>query len=412
MAVYYLDGTTGDDALDGTSRANACATLNSLLGKTGWSANDIIYIRPGRYFQSELNMTSNYADNLTLDVDKFYPGKVVFDFQKAASTLGDHYLRCGFSSTKWLNIHFTGMAAGKAAIKYTSVGNTAPVIKNCVFYNQGTIEGHGCRTDDSAFFKGCTFYNLSDGIVGWVNTRVEDCYFNSISNNPIPTNASVHDYNAYNGNTETNGIDTAVTDPGFTDAANDDFTLDSVTNNAAYLAYVRGGKQGYRIGATGGVAYLFDESFPTCKFFSPTPTIAEGNQTISWVNEGPNGTNEYTAGTPADVILVGSGLQIDLATTPAATGGRIRTPVLTLQSSGSPSFLTSTLGAIEDPAAGYAIDNNTSLPQTIEYRTSATSFLETDTLPAWNTLEKGVIVNSSDLYYQLRIELRTDHTGA
>lgn len=416
MAVRYVDGINGNDSNDGTSRATACATLNGVISKLTWNGFDIVYIRPGIYVQSALLMNNEFSQHTTFDVDRYYPGKVILDFNKSLTVaIADAYIGC-YYDTRWINIHFTGMAAGKYALYYNPTSLILPRVKNCVFYNQGTQEGLGIRAPAAAdmFIKGCSFYNLSNGITGWTSTRTEDCYFNTVTT-PIPTNSTNSNYNAYPGNIEANGINTSTpgNDPGFTDAPNNDFTIDSVTDNAAYLQLVRGGSNGGRIGATGKPAYLYDGDFPMNKFFNPQITYASGNLNPEWVNEGPSGTNEYTTGTPGDIIEVGNYLQIDLATTPAATGGRIRTPVLNLGALGGPQFVTATLAAYENLSAGpgFGIDNDTTLPQTIEYRSSNTVFADTDLSPAWIQFQKGAVIGVDHDYAQMRIEFRTDHTG-
>ena len=51
MAIWYVSVTTGNDSNDGTSIANACATLSKAgeLVAAGGSAGDVIYVAPGTY---------------------------------------------------------------------------------------------------------------------------------------------------------------------------------------------------------------------------------------------------------------------------------------------------------------------------------------------------------------------------
>ena len=60
---------------------------------------------------------------------------------------------------------------------------------------------------------------------------------------PFSAAAGTGDHNAYPGNTEVNGIDTNVTDPGFVDAANEDFRLDPVTVPADYVTFMSAGSR-------------------------------------------------------------------------------------------------------------------------------------------------------------------------
>jgi hypothetical protein len=164
----------------------------------------------------------------------------------------------------------------------------------------------------------------------------------------------------------------------------------------------------------------YNNRIPQFRFLSPDPNFAGGNPQPAWENEGPNGTNTYTDGTPGDIIEDGStsALKIDLGTTPAATGGRVRSDVFDLGAGGSPEFVNASFSAFEDGPSGALIDTNTTLPQTFEVRHSPASFLKGDGDISggggtnWFTLEQKDDFAITDRYIQFRVTFRTDHTNA
>jgi hypothetical protein len=419
MAVIYVDGINGDDVNSGLvgfpkktiSGANAVLT----------GSQDLVIIEPGVYPEPDFTSNSSNGSTSLFMKNPAAPGLVIVDFENRAGTLACENGLCNWRinyALKFLNIHFRNPFANDA---HSLVGGEGGArFYHCVFYQRdgAANTGRGMSginsTGDNMWAYNCSFYNLGIGVYSLSRNNMRNNYFNSVAS-PFTAAAGTGDHNAYPGNTEVNGIDTNVTDPGFVDAANEDFRLDPVTVPANYVTFMSAGRDEDRIGAFGygGLYYRYDT--PPLKFLSADPTPAAGNPQLSWENEGPAGTGTYTdPGVTGDVIEdPGTGeLILDLATTPAATGGRVRSDVFDTGALGTNRLESIAVGRFDDLPGGAAVDLDTTLPQQIEYRSSGTSFLKGDVSPSWVAISPGTHLNQAHRYHQIRIVLRTDHTNA
>jgi hypothetical protein len=421
MAIIYVDGVEGSDSNDGSTRALAKASISG--ARAALTAGvDIVLIRPTIYLEGNITFNAANDETTLFRNDTFYPGVVIIDFEERLDYQSGGFANNAYfqttRSTTFLNLHFRNMASGACAIRGS---HSAWWMLHCVFYSQNAsptgfgIGSVNTTNDMEVKCRNCSFYNLGSYAVFCQGT-------NSIFyNNYAPTlsvfngdSGSTVDYNAYIGNSETNGFNTSTTDPGFRDVAQLDFRLDPTSIVADYEAFMQGGISGGRVGAFGKNGIYYFNQIPQLRFLTPDPTTAGGNPNLTWENEGPGGTNTYTDGTPGDIVEDGAtfALKIDLGATPAATGGRVRSDVYDLGATGNPAFVNAVFSAFQDGPGGALIDTDTTLPQKIEYRSSPSSFAKGDVSPSWIEFETKESFSVTDRFIQFRVEFRTDHTNA
>lgn len=419
MAIIYVDGIAGNDSNDGLTRPTAKATLAG--SRAAYTAgNDIVLVRPTIYLEGNISFTASNDDNVLVRNDPFYSGMPIFDFEFRADYLTGTFATNAYFAVsramKWFNIHFRDMRSDAAPMKLESSDGW---VIHCVFeYRGGGTSGAGVGTWNASNGNpfnvyNCTFLNITTPTNGEGTSAItRNCYApQSTTMNPDPTGPPVVENCAYIGGTG-DDYDTTVVDPGLRDINSLDFRLDPTTVPADYNTFMTGGYNGGRIGAFGRSGFYYNNQIPQFRFLSPDPL--SGNPNLAWENEGPNGTNTYTDGTPGDIIedAATDELKIDLVTTPLATGGRVRSGVFDLGTAGNPVFTSAVFSAFEDGPSGALIDTNTTLPQKFEYRTSATSFAAGDVSPAWVEMDATDVIGSTDRYIQFRVTFRTDHTNA
>lgn len=429
MGVIYLDGTAGSDANDGSTRALAKGTISGAAAAIlAGTAPHIVLVRPGTYLSPTYDFNNASYNNVVWMPDNFYDGVVTFDFQEASApyvgTGVACYIRMSQDTTLWHKIHFRNMESGASALGFNnSAGNPTGGAVHCVFYSQnGSPTGLAVAamvSNAACLLLNNSAYNL-EGFYENFQTNINSpvCYNNYANTVTTFSNlngAMTEDYNAYSGNTESNGIDTDTTDPGFRTAGSD-FRLDPTTTPADYTSFMSGGIDGGRIGAFGLGGIYYGSLWSQLRFLSPSPNAAAGNLQPAWENEGPLGLNSYTDGTPGDIIEdPNDALVVDLTTYPTATGGRILSPVYDMGSTGSPELNSVAFRALEpalSSAPGGAIDVDDTNPRVVEYRTSATAFSPYAGTPSWSTLAQGTALSVTDRYLQFRVEFRTSHTNA
>lgn len=426
--TVYVNSITGNNAWDGLSPTFVTGTngpKRSILGaRAATATGDLVLIAPGIYHEGPAYWNSVNDSYVLYRRDPYLPGRVIIDFEgrgdgQAGGFQGvptqwvfpDYTFWTGF-----LDIHFRNPYQGDHAM--LAARASALRVFHCCFYQRDGVAGSGMAISHydgigwgAGEFHNNTFYNMNWGLYGLVGKRRNN-YFVSVSN--VMYASGDRDYNAYPGNAEANGINTSTgANPGLTDPAADDLSLDPVTTPADWATFMTSGELGGQIGAVSNGAWYYNPAIPQLRYLSAAPTPAQGNPQLAWENEGPNGTNTYTDGTPGDIIEDGTTLEpiIDLATTPAATGGRIRSEVIDLGST-APFLRSITFTGFQDLPGGAALDIDTTLPLQQEYRTSATSFAKGDVSPTWTAFATGANLNLSNQYVQFRITFRTDHTNA
>ena len=412
-STYYVDGINGDDGNNGTTWVLAKKTIIAARGVA--AAGDLVLIAPGVYPETYVAWDSGDSGTLYM-ADPTKAGVVIVDFLNvpAANPLYGHWYFNTVAYPRFMNIIFRNPGSAASDMFFVNWTTGTATFIHCVFHNQyGTrvgrvITGSGTASERANFYN-CSFYNLDEGIS---HGSAGVAYNNYVENCNVAKSGH-GDYNAYPGNTETNGIDTDVTNPGFRDAAGVDFRLDPDTTPADYAAFMTGGLFGDRIGAFGKGGYYYNPAYPQLRYVAPAPTVAQGNPQPSWENEGPNGTNTYTAGTPGDVIEDTTSFEPKLDLTPGGiTGGRILSGVFNI--SNAVALLQAiAFSRAEFPSEGAIIDTNTTLPKKVEYRSQVASFLKDAGTPTWTEFTSGDDLSISGHYYfQLRITFQTAHTNA
>jgi hypothetical protein len=421
MAVVYVDALEGDDGNTGANRGSGATGAKATLAgaRAALTAGaDLILVRPALYLEGNITWNATNDNNTVVRNDPFYPGMPIFDYEFRTNYLTGTFATNAYMavsrSVKFFNLHFRDMASNAAPMKLENSGGW---VIHCVFEyrgggNGGTGVGTFNATNANPFnVYNCTFINISTPTNGEGTSAItRNCYApQSTVINADNTGPPVKQYNAYSGNAEATGIDSDVTDPGMRDVGARDFRLDPVTTPAAYQTYMSSGYNGGRIGAFGQGGIYYNNQIAQFKFFSATPDFASGNPNPAWEND-----PTYTDGTPGTIIEDGAtgALKIDLGATPAATGGRARSDVFDLGTSGSPTFVSATFSAFEDGPSGALIDTNTTLPQHFEYRSSATAFAKGDGSPTWNTIQKTDALSVTDRYVQFRVTFITNHTNS
>lgn len=415
----YVDGVNGNNSNDGSSWVLAKKTIVGARAVT--AAGDLVLIAPGVYKEPNQNFASASDVGVLYMPDPTQARAVIVDFENRPgenSSAGIYYnWRCD-QPVRFLNIMFRNPYSNSA---HSLIGTSGEAkIIHCVLYQRNGTANTGMGVAEvwggNFYVVNCTFYNLQSGMWGAnvASPRTAHNYFVSVTT-PFNSTTGTHDYNAYPGNTETHGINTSTgANPGLRDPANEDFRLDPVTTPADYETFMSAGLFGYRLGANGRGGLYYNPDYEQLRYLTPDPLPSGGNPQPLWENEGPNGTNTYTDGTPGDIIenSTTKELEIDLATTPGATGGRVRSDVMDLGNI-SPNLDELALGASEDLPGGAAIDIDNTLPQRIEYRSSNTAFAKGDPSPSWVAADRfGEYVNQGHRYFQIRVTFRTDHTNA
>lgn len=416
--VVYVDGINGDNSNDGLTLGTAKKTIIGARAAT--ATYDLVLISGGVYLEGKQVFSSANDRYVLYMANPATPSPVIVDFEESSDIYGrghtggeEYYWRC--YGVRFMNIMFRNAINGAAFCSFVSY---PAAFIHCTFYmRSGPANAcHGLTSYNSgnnvAYVYNCSFYNLNEANTDFTGP-VRNCYYENVTT-PFVSMSNA-DYCAYPGGIG-HHTDTNTTNPGFRDVSNEDFRLDPVTTPADYSAFLTSGENGTRIGAFGKGGTYYNPLFEQLRFLSAAPTSAQGNPQLAWEDEGPainGGTGTYTDGTPGNIIenAVNYELEIDLATTPAATGGRIRSDVIDL-GTGIVNLASMAYGSFEDPGNGAAIDTDTTLPRKIEYRTSATSFLKGDVSPTWTEIERGDYLNSSNRYVQFRVEFRTDHTNA
>lgn len=423
--TVYVDGTYGDNSNTGLSWAQAKKTIVGARAAT--ASGDLCLIKGGVYKEAKQTFNSVNDTDVLYMPDPSSATSVIVDFENSADvnpaagfgwdTTSHWFIERG---TKFLNISFRNpYTAGNTVFICFVPTVTIPVyLLHCIFYQKSGAANTGSgmgpfNGNYDCVTRNCSFHNLANGLYRPAGTHRNNYYVNVTTPHNSLVGASV-DYNAYPGNAEANGINTSTgANPGFRDPGADDFRLDPVTTPADYATFMSGGEYNDRIGALGRGGLYYNSAYPQLRFITRDPSTANGNPQPAWENEGPSGTNTYTDGTPGDIIenAVTYELEIDLATTPGATGGRVRSEVMDLGSV-SPNLDELALGASEDISGGAAIDIDTTLPQYIEYRSSNTAFAKGDVSPSWVPASRfGAYVNQGHRYFQKRVTFRTDHTN-
>lgn len=415
MAVIYVDGLLGNDGNSGLSPGLAKATISgSRAAYTG--GQDLVLVRPMVYPEPNITWNAVNDDNVLIRNNPAFAGVPIIDFVErldylTAANATNAYWSVS-RSTKFLNLEFRNMAATACAIK----GNHADHwVLHCVFHSQNVaITGIGLGSPDETtgntiLVRNCSFYNLVNPFRLRTGSVINNCYAKTFTAfNPLA--GATQDYNAYLANAEANGINTATTDPGFRQAAALDFRLDPFTIPADYVTYMNAGLDGGRIGAFGRGGIYYHNGIPQLRYFTADPTPGAGNPNPSWENEGPAGTNTYLDGTPGNVIEDPTTKELILDATGSPTGGRVRSPVFDT-GVGSNRIESLVLAGFEDLSGGAAFDTDVTLPQRIEYRSSAIAFLIGAATPAWIPVARGAFINRTHRFHQVRIEYQAVHTN-
>lgn len=402
--VLYWDIINGNDANDGLDITTPKRTL---AGVYAIAANgDRIIVAPGVYPTSVLGGTLGFSISKTIMLTPQKSGIAIFDFEGSLPTTQHLALTV---SCIIRGIHFRNMGVGKYALGRT--GGT-PVIIDCVFYQRdgAANTGRGVNGIASATkVENCSFYNLE---IGCTSVEGYNNYFKTVTTPFSGTNTK--DYNAFPGNTETNGINTSTgIDPGFRDAAAEDFRLDLDATGYAEEYMLEGQFTG-SIGAPGAPGPWWDARFPQSRWMTPDPVTDDGMPGV-W-------TNDAAYEDPAGAAFTGEIVEdtgdfepiIDLASTPAALSGRLLSPVLDWGTSGTV-LEYFPFARFEDLPAGAAIDTDDALPQKAEYRQSSTAFLYDDpesTDLQWVEFEMHEKIDLSERYQQFRITFQVNHTNA
>lgn len=409
--VVYVDKENGDNGNDGLSWVNAKSTI--LGARAATVSGDLVLIKPNTYLEADVTWSSSNDDLVVYMPDPDSAGLVIVDFQNV--DIAQHwYFNPG--NPIFVNILFRNPGTATTTYFFQNRTTTRPLFYHCVFANEYGTNGARVMHGSGSFSQrmlaiNCTFYNLYEGAGIAGEGPVYNCYFVDVTT-PI-SGGGVHDYNAYSGNAEANGIDTDSVDPGLRSPSTVDYRLDPNTTPSDFDTFMTSGLSGDRIGAFGKGGLYYNSSIPSLRFLSADPSPASGNPLPSWINEGPNGSNTYTTGTPGDIIENASTyeLEIDLATTPGATGGRVLSPVFDLGTAIT-NLDNIAYSSFEDLGGGAAIDTDTSLPQKIEYRSSDSSFTTYAGSPSWTEVTKGDDINVAHRYIQVRIEFQTGHSGS
>ena len=399
--LVYWDIIHGLDTNDGLSIATPVRTLTRVHAVA--ANGDRVITGPGVYPTSVVAGAGGIAITKTIMITPQKAGTVIIDHEQVLPTTGHITLS---NSCIIRGIHFRNAGVGKYSLQRN--GGT-PSIIDCVFYQRDGAANTG-RGVIGAYLaclvETCSFYNLQ---VGCESGEQYSNYFKSVTT-PF-TGSNTKDYNAYPGNTETHGINTSTgIDPGFIDAAAEDFRLD-LSETGAPEAYRNSGRFGGPIGATGAPGPWWDARWAQSRWMVPAPSAGDG-MLGPWVNdadyEDPTGT-AFTG----EIVEDSGDFEpiVDLAGNEDALSGRLLSPVFDWGTSGA--ILNAfPFAGFEDPPAGAVFDTNTSYPAKAEYRQSATLFLfddpESTDLP-WVEYKRPDQLDLAERYQQFRITYQVAH---
>lgn len=420
--ICYVNAITGNNANNGLSAGAAKKTIAGARSATAAAtastsgSPDIVMIAPGVYPEPNTLWNASTDTNVVYMADG--TGEVIVDFEQR---IPDSFF-AGVLQGNWgasqivimVGIRFRNPYGGSFPNSSNRMLCGSFSAYHCVFYqrNGGAGTGVGIGNTGTAVqadAENCSFYNLSIGFSG--SAAGAESYNNYFVSCTTPVSGTMsRDYNAFPGNTETNGIDTTSggSHPGFRDATGEDFRLDPTTFPAAYATFLGGGRYGTRIGASGKPGPYYNALYPQLRMITKVPAGTHG-KLMTWEDD-----PSYTAiGTLGAIIQdpTSNELVIDLASTPLATDGRARSDVYDLGAT-SPNLASFTAGKFEDLPNGAALDTNLTLPKKWEYRSSGSSFLKGDVSPAWVEVEPDDYINISDRYVQFRITFVVNHTNA
>lgn len=390
----FMDIVTGDDANDGLSLGAAVRTF--ARANTIAATGDIILIGGGVYPSTVVGVPQNLNTTSCVWMARGN-ADVILDWEGVSGAL-QWGSGCTIVNLKFRNV---------APLEFFNVAGS-PTFIGCVFYQRDGAANTG-RGIKNAHGRHCTFYNLEVGHDRTTSTfTCKSCYFENVT---TPLSApNTNDYNAYPGNTETNGLDTddPNTNPGFVDAAAEDFRLDP-TDTIALDKFRTLGEFGGQIGAPGTAGPVYSNAIPQLRWIGASPAPVAG-QFDSWVND-PNYSDPGGTGTTGVIVEDAGTFEpvVDLADNPAAESGRLLGPVWDFGSAPH-SMDTFAFSKFIDGAAGALFDTNTSLPDEIEYRASNTIFSQTDIAPAtWVTFQSGDQLDITEQYVQVALTYQTVH---
>lgn len=404
--VWWWDIINGVDANDGATEATPVRTLTRVYALA--SNGDRVIMAPGVYPTSVTAGSVAFGIAKTIMFTPKKAGVVIWDFE--GSLPGTANIDVSVSAI-FRGLHFRNMGVGKYAFRRT--GGT-PAFIDCVFYQRdgAANTGRGIQGANLAtLIENCSFYNLQ---VGVESGEAYSCYFKDTT---TPFSGTVtRDYNAFPGNTETNGINTSTgIDPGFLDAGAEDFRLD-LSQTGAPEAYRTQGRFDGPIGATGAPGPWWDARWAQSRWMVPDPT-PEGSMIGSWVNDAdyqdPSGTG-FTGEIVEDTGDFEPIIDLSAGGNPAALSGRILSQVFDWGTSGAV-LNAFPFAGFQDPPAGAVFDTNTSYPAKAEYRQSSTLFLFDDpesTDLQWIEYEFHEQLDLSERYQQFRITFQVAHTNA
>ncbi|MDP2725942.1 MAG: hypothetical protein Q8P59_00220, partial [Dehalococcoidia bacterium] len=307
--VRYVNGTTGDNAWDGTSPVYTTGTTGpkkTIVGARAVTTNgSLVLIAPGVYLGEPVQAFNSANDaGVVYRRDPRLPGRVIVDWEQSPTSLGG--ASAGNVNSYWLlqqvmcfmDIHFRNAYSSLASVATLSI----PYLIHCVFYQKdGTAQtSYGVTgyngPSNLIFILNCTFYNLNTAIVVAAGLHYGNYFVGNIAHSSGGT--GVNAYSAWPGATGTGNINTSTgANPGLTDAPNEDFSLDPVSVPADWETFMVSGFQGGSIGAWGNGGILYTPNFGSLKFLSPDPNMAAGNPQPGWEND-----TTYADGTPGDII--------------------------------------------------------------------------------------------------------------
>ncbi len=396
-------------------------TILNVLGLLSAGDKVIVHKSASAYLEGDYTFTSAAFQGCLFQAAEDESGDVLVDWQGQDGTQADnsHWNWEGAATGMTFDgIQFKNPGAASGGLVFRSSYASAadiPRFINCAFYNVTGPANYGwffaASTNNRGFYlENCGFDNLELGIHnpggGTPGFVFYNCYFTNMAVANVMTNetgAGTHDFNAYEGNTESNGIDTVSSPgPGHEDPSNDRMYLDEAGTD--WDVFGTAGRFGKMIGRPRG-GLRWSPYYPQTRYFTRDPS--DGNV---FVNEGPNGTGDYTEGTPTDVIENGNfELESDIGTVPTATGARVRSPVRFFPDGAR--FIRASYGSSQD-ATG-KIDTDDTLPADIyRHRSSNSAFLADDLSPSWVEYAKGDLVDITANYHQWDFEMQDQHTNA
>lgn len=251
MAICYLDGTIGNDANDGSSFILAKKTYSAARSAVAGATPQIIIIVRGYFREGNFGVPSipngQWQHNFCL-------GQCIFDGEGVKTTFSS-YGRTG--GVIWVGGIFKNYTTDFFSWVDTSGTTVGHYWFNCALINKlggNSIDVYSHRRSYARFWN-CTFINLT--IIDYIHVYSSIVYGSLDAGGPNTV--------AYNASNVSNlrgvgGWNPATFPPPFTDAANDDYTLDS--GAAHFVKYRTEGMHGSQVGASGlgGMFYHQDGS--------------------------------------------------------------------------------------------------------------------------------------------------------